>query len=139
MGDFFERTGLLADMVGDGDLSGSFSVHGGPRTVPLHEGFWRNYRGTEGFKRIRNYNQGGPKFVEGPLKERFELHYGDMAKVVLEGGVREAMERSMEDMDDQLEVRAPIEFGALRKSGSHTVVDNGNVYSHKPPEAPPYE
>lgn len=139
MGTFGERTRLLEEMVGDGDLVGSFSVHGGPRTVPLHEGYFVNHMGTNGFVRIRNYNQGGPRFVEGPLKEGFERYYQDIADGILDGSIRERMRDSMSDMNGQLKVRAPIEYGALRKSGSYTVVDDGDVYHHHPPEAEPYD
>jgi hypothetical protein len=95
--------------------------------------------GDQGYKKIRRYRDGGPRFVEDPLKERYMLHYEEMARVVLSGGVREAMEGWGKDMDDQLGVRAPIEFGALRKSGSYTVTDDGDPIAYKAPEAPPYE
>lgn len=138
MGTFGARARELEEMVGDNDLTGHFVVNGGERTVPLHEGFWQNYMGTEGYKKIRNYRDGGPRFVEDPLKERHPMHLQNLADGVLDGTVRERMAENMEDMDDQLSVRAPIEYGALRQSGNRTVVDDGNVFSHVSQTAAPY-
>lgn len=137
-GTFGTRTRELEEMVGDGELIGHFVVNGGPRTVPLHEGFWSDYMGEFGYKKIRNYNDGGPRFVSGPLQERHPMHYQNLADGVLDGTVREKMAENMEDMDEQLSVRAPIEYGALRQSGNRTVVDDGDVFSHVPQEAAPY-
>lgn len=132
--DFFARTQQLAEMVGDDELEGEFRVDR-IYAVNIHEGGWQNFLGFMGPKRIRAYPHGS-KFVEGPLKERYVMYFQEMADGVLRGTVREDMEGAMEDMDDQLQVRAPERDGDLKKSGNYTVTDDGEIYARREPEAP---
>lgn len=134
-GSFSRRVEVLADMVGDGDLVGTFAVNGGPRTVPLHEAVWRT--GPNAGVRIRNYNEGGPKFVEGPLKERHRAHLRAIAETALKTGPQEGMVGFVRDMNEQLGVRAPIEEGDLRQSGNEFVTDGGELIHHEPQRAEP--
>jgi hypothetical protein len=137
-GDFFERTEVLAEMVGDGMLSGEFQVEKVYAAVQ-HEKGWRNYLGFMGTKDIEVYHRGGgPKFVEEPLKENYARYYQDLADGVLSGTVREKMVDAMEDQDRELQVRAPERDGELKRAGAYTVRDgdSGAVFARKEPETP---
>jgi hypothetical protein len=134
--DFFERTSLLKDMVGDGRLTGEFAVNKVYAAVQ-HEKGWRNYLGAYGPKDIEVYHRGGgPKFVETPLKENYPLYYKHLANGVLEGKVREHMQDAVEDLDAELQVHAPERDGELKRAGTYTVRDDGAIFAHKPPETP---
>jgi hypothetical protein len=136
MADFFARTKLLEEMVGDGILKGEFAANK-VYAVNQHEKGWRNFLGYMGPKDIERYHRGGgPKFVETPLKERFALWYQEMADEVLEGGLEGAMESAMQDLDSELKRRAPIDSGDLRNSGTYTVYDGERVAAHKPSQVP---
>lgn len=134
--DFFARTEELAEMVGDGDLIGHFRVEREYAAVQ-HEQGWRNFMGRYGAKEIKVYHRGGgPKFVEGPLKENYPEFYQDLADAVLEGRLIQAMITNMEEMDAELRVRAPVEDGDLRRAGSIAVTDDGDLVFYKAPEVP---
>jgi hypothetical protein len=134
--DFFARTEQLMQMVGEDELVGEFRVDR-VYAVVQHERGWRNYLGAYGPKSIEVYHQGGgSKFVEAPLKENYVMYFERMANGLLKGAVREEMESAMEDMHDELQVRAPERDGELKKSGNYTVTDDGNVFARREPEAP---
>ncbi len=136
MADFFERTELLAEMVGGGDLEGEFAVEKVYAAVQ-HEKGWRNYLGFMGPKDIERYHRGGgPKFVENPIKENYADYYQDLADGVLEGTVRERMVANMRDLDAELQVRAPERDGELKRAGSYTVYDGDEVFARKESETP---
>lgn len=134
MADFFERTALLADMVGDDELAGEFRVEKVYAAVQ-HERGWENYLGFYGPKPIKMYhNGGGAKFVEQPLKERYEMYFQRLADGTLRGTIRDDMKDNLEDLDDQLQVRAPERDGELKRAGSYTVTDEGRQYAYKAPQ-----
>lgn len=138
MADFFERTGALAEMVGDGNLVGHFSVNR-IYAVNMHEQGWRNFMGRYGPKEIKRYHQGGgPKFVEGPLKANYPAYYQNLADAALKGKLLEAMKENVEDQDDQLQVAAPEREGDLKRSGAWRVLDDGKLVFSKE-SAVPYE
>ena len=136
MADFFEKTEELAQMVGDGRLEGEFAVNKVYAAVQ-HEKGWRNYLGFMGPKDIEHYHRGGgPKFVENPLKENYPVYYQDLADGVLSGRVREKMEDAMQDLDRELQERAPERDGELKRAGTYTVRDGAAIFAHKAPETP---
>lgn len=131
MADFFERTETLAQMVGDGDLVGHFSVNK-IYAVNQHEQGWLNFMGRYGPKKIRRYhNGGGPKFVEAPLLANFEGYYENLGDAVLKGTLPEAMRENLEDQDDNLQWAAPEDSGDLKDSGAYSVIDDGSVVFSK--------
>ncbi len=132
MADFFQRTKLLADMVGDGNLTGVFAADK-VYAANMHEKGWRNFLGYLGPKEIERYHRGGgPKFVENAIKEGWPELMEDLADGVLDGTIRERMENAMKYLDSELQRRAPIESGDLRNSGTYTVYDSGTPVAHKP-------
>lgn len=133
MADFFERTEALAEMVGDDDLRGEFRVEKVYAAVQ-HERGWENYLGVYGPKKIKMYhNGGGAKFVEAPLKERYELFFQRLADGTLRGTIRDDMKDAMKDLDDELQVRAPERDGELKRAGSYTVTDDDRIHAYKAP------
>jgi len=133
---FFGRTELLADMVGDGVLSGTFEVRKVYAAVQ-HEKGWRNYLGFMGPKDIEVYHRGGgPKFVENALKERYPDFFQNLADGVLDGTLAGRMQENMEAMDGELQVRAPERDGELKRAGAWAVEDDGRPVAGKGPETP---
>lgn len=133
MADFFERTSALADMVGDGDLTGTFAVEKVYAAVQ-HEGGWLNHMGRNGPVKIKKHTDGGKpprKFVEDPLKRNYAGYYQHLADSVLNGTIRDAMKDNMKHQDRELKASAPELSGSLKNSGSYTVTDNGRVVARK--------
>jgi hypothetical protein len=76
---------------------------------------------------------GEAKFLERPLMENFRDYLAGYARDVLEHGGQRAMQRAMEHLSDQVEVRAPVEFADLRRSGHPEVFIGGRrVYNREP-------
>jgi hypothetical protein len=76
---------------------------------------------------------GQAKFLEQPLLEHYRSYLDDYARTVLDDGGQQAMKRSAEHLSDQVELRAPREWGDLLKSG-HPQVHLGarEVYDREP-------
>jgi hypothetical protein len=123
--DFFRQTEKLAKMVGDGNLTGTFVVNGGGRTVPLETGFWRNHMGRNGHVNIRSYNEGGPHAAQNSLEATYQSSLEDIAKTTLETGPQGAMKRHVERVNDEFQTRAPKRSGQYRDSTARFVVDDG--------------
>jgi hypothetical protein len=73
---------------------------------------------------------GHARYLAVPLETRFPLYLRWVAGGFLDDGGREGMIRAMEDLSDQVEWHAPVEFWDLRRSGhpevklgEHTVYD----------------
>lgn len=120
-GSFFERIDELQARVGEGTLTGTFTVDT-PYAYNMHEKHWLNFMGRYGYKPITQYhNGGGEKFVEGPLMENYPRYFQHLADEVLEGSLREAMADNLDDMDDALQRNAPERSGRLKSSGHKDV------------------
>lgn len=125
MADFFARTKELEKLVGDGSLVGTFVVNGGGRTIPLEVGYWKEFMGNQGFKKIRNYNDGGPHAVQKSLDETWAGSLEDIAKGTLVQGPQEGMRRHVGRMREEFQKKAPIRTGSYRDSYAEVVTDNG--------------
>ena len=133
---FFARTEQLEQIVGDGDLTGTFAVEKVYAAVQ-HEKGWLNYLGFMGPRDINVYHRGGgPKFVEAPLKENYPTYYQNLADGVLDGTLEGRMVQNVEDLDDELQVRAPERDGELKRAGSYIVRDDGTIVARKEPQTP---
>ncbi len=131
MADFFKRTTELKQLVGQGTLKGEFAANR-IYAVNMHERGWLNFRGNQGPKEIRQYHRGGgQKFVESVWKEKWQGWMQNIASDVLDRGPVLAVRDAMEDFDEGLKERAPVEDGDLRNSGTYTVYDQGAVVAHK--------
>jgi hypothetical protein len=134
MSDFFARTEMLAKQVGNGTLKGEFAANR-EYAVNQHERGWVNYMGKHGPKEILQYhNGGGQKFVESVWKEKWPSWMQNIASDVLDRGAVLAVRDAMEDFDEGLKTRAPLEDGDLRRSGTYTVMDDGTEVAHKESE-----
>ena len=133
--DFQQGAEQLAQMVGDGVLKGEFAANR-IYAVNQHEKGWKSFMGTGESKKIVNQNQGEGKFVENAWKEMHRDWYEDMADATLKGTLVGAMEGAMKDFDDYLQENAPIDDGALRKSGTYTVYDGESPVRKKLPSVP---
>jgi hypothetical protein len=125
MADFLRRTAELGRMVGDGHLVGTFSVAGGGRTIPLEVGYWRNHMGRNGYVEIRNYHDGGPHAAQNSFEVTYDNTLKDIARTTLLQGPQEAMQRHVENVNDQFQVRAPRRTGSYRDSTGRVVMDDG--------------
>jgi hypothetical protein len=122
---FDQGTKELEALVGKGDLTATFTVAAGGRTVPLEAGYWRNHMGRNGRVEIRNWSQGGPHATQNALEESYRDSLGDVAATVLETGPQEGMERHLDRMQEEFERRAPRVTGSLHDSTGRVVTDDG--------------
>jgi hypothetical protein len=120
-GTFDERITALMEQVGTGDLTGSVEVNQ-RYSHWQHEGL--NFAHPRG---------GQALFLSTPLMERFPAYLEAIAKTVLDGGAKDAMAASMENLSEAVAVLAPVEFANLRASGHPTVTDNGAVVYDRAP------
>ena len=129
MGDFSERMNELETRVGDGILRGEVEVNQ-HYALDQHENF--SYEHPRG---------GGPKYLSEPLMENAMGYLGELAAVVLDGDMRPVMIAAMEDLQTELDPRAPIDADPnpirLRRSGNPKVFDDGEEIYNRPPHDPP--
>ena len=125
MADFFTETEKLARKIGDGTLSGILAVDGGERSEPLEHGYWQNFMGRYGYKKIENYNQGGPHATQRALQETYEGNLQDISKTLLVEGPEAGMKRSVGRMRDRFRENAPKRTGQYSESSAGFVIDNG--------------
>jgi hypothetical protein len=78
---------------------------------------------------------GEAKFLERPLFERYRDYLDDYARTVLADGGQPAMERTARDLSDQVELRAPREWGDLLKSGHAQVTVGARTIYDRAPKA----
>lgn len=123
-GDFRQRTNELLNRVGDGDLEGRVEVNQ----------VYAKYQHER--LDLRHPGGGGPKYLETPLMENARGYVQELADHVTDpNGLRQAMERNMEDLSQEVFENAPFEFGDLRASGHPTVEDGGTVVYDRAPMA----
>lgn len=123
--DFLTKTEELAKLVGEGNLSGILAVDGGERSIPLEVGYWRNFMGTEGFKKIENYHEGGPHATQKALEETYIESLEDISKTLLIEGPDAGMKRHVSRARDRFRQNAPKRTGQYSESSAGFVVDNG--------------
>jgi hypothetical protein len=76
---------------------------------------------------------GRAKYLEGPLMDRYRDYLTRYAAGVLSDGGMRAMQGNAEDLADQVELNAPVEFSDLRRSGHPKVtVGERTVYDRAP-------
>ena len=123
--DFFTETEKLAKKIGDGTISSILAVDGGERTIPLEAGYWQNFMGQYGYKRIENYNEGGPHAVQRALDETYTPSLEDISKTVLIEGPEGGMVRHAGRARNRFRENAPKRTGQYSESSAGFVVDNG--------------
>lgn len=119
---FTERIGALQDMVGRGKTSEMRLTVDQVYAHFQHE-----------HMEFRHPRGGQAKYLEEPLYAHARDYVEGYANEVLrDGGVR-ALERAAEHLSDQVEVRAPREWGDLMRSGHPRVEKDGHtVYDRAP-------
>ena len=132
-GTFGEGTRALAEMIGDGDLTGKVEVDQ-VYAAAQHEGGWKT--GPNAGVQIRNHPRGGgDHFLSQPLVEGAPDMMAHLGRHALEpNGLVQAMADNMEDLCGEVHDRAPREFDDLRDSGHPTVTDNGRKAYDRPPK-----
>lgn len=82
---------------------------------------------------FRHPRGGEAMYLTRPLLENFMSYISDCARTYLNDGGQESMKHAMEHLSDQVEIRAPVEFADLRRSG-HPQVTLGErtVYDREP-------
>lgn len=127
-GTFGDRTSLLEQRVGRGDLSGKVEVDQ-PYAKYQHE--------TPGL----NHPRGGSwKYLERALTENYQRYLDNLADNALDGDLVGAMRNNMENLSNELAHTAPVDEPPnpikLRFSGSPRVYDNGALVYIRPPHDP---
>ena len=82
---------------------------------------------------FRHPRGGQAMYLQAPLYEHFREYLDDYSRTVLHDGGQPAMGRSMEHLSDEVELKAPREFGDLMRSG-HPEVHQGDriIYDRAP-------
>lgn len=123
-GTFDERIRELAEKVGDGTLSGKVVVD-------------QRYAKYQHERLDLKHDEGRiAKYLETPLHQQHEGYLEGLARNVLDGDLEGAMASNMEDLADQVEQLAPIDFNDLPRSGNPVVVSNGEEVYNRPPIVP---
>lgn len=124
-GTFFAGCDELAARVGDGELEGSVEVNQ-VYALYQHEGADFNHpRGGEAF------------YLRRPLFERAPEMFARFREVIeADATCVGVMIGDVNDLADQIPVRAPVEFVVLRRSAHPEVRDDGELVYERPPEMP---
>ena len=121
-GTFSERIDELRKMVGSGKIIAQVTVD-------------QRYAQYQHEHLELHHPRGGTAlYLQQPLMENFHSYLEDYAKTVLDDGGQSAMKRSAEHLSDQVEVRAPVEFNDLRRSGHAQVTQDGRTVYDRPPK-----
>jgi hypothetical protein len=121
MGTFMERTEVLLDRVGYGDLGGRVVVDQ-PYAQDQHETLVYVHRGG-----------GRARYLGEPLYAHYPRYMQRLADAALDGDLTQAMVRNMEDLSGEVYDNAPFEFGDLKASGHPIVYDDGVPVYDRPP------
>ena len=126
---FLARSEVLANMVGDGNLTGVFAVDGGARTVPLEVGYSQS--GPLAGVRMKHFTTPGtgPHAAANALANTHAISLEDIAKTILEEGSQPGMERAVERIDTEFKRTAPRVTGDYADSTARFVIDNGQLVS----------
>jgi hypothetical protein len=116
-----DRLAELRKMFSGGKLAGSVTV----------DQIYAHYQHEH--PEFHHPRGGGAFFLTKPLMERYGHWMQDYARTVLQDGGTGAVKRAMEDLSDQVEEYAPVEFADLRRSG-HPQVTRGSrtLYDRQP-------
>lgn len=112
-GSFFGKIDRLASAVGDSDLTGEVVVDQ-PYALVQHED-------TD----LSHPRGGEAKYLENPLKEKYDRYLDGLAADVLPGRLQQGMTEVVEDLAGEVGRRAPVEEGVLRASASPRVFSGG--------------
>ena len=121
-GDFDERIRELAQQVGVGHLEGHVVVD-------------QIYARFQHERLDLSHPRGGQaKYLEQPLHSEHRRYLQGIADTVLDEGPVPGMVEAVEDLSQQVETHAPVEFENLRESGAPRVVDGGRTVYDRPPK-----
>lgn len=119
---FTERLDELAERVGAGTLRGRVEVD------QVYAQF--QHEGLD----LKHPRGGQAKYLEEPLYAKHGRYLERVADAVLDGDLVRAMADGMEDLSDEVERLAPVEFTDLRRSG-HPQVEDGPLTAYDRPPA----
>lgn len=83
---------------------------------------------------LRHPHGGHARYLAVPLFTRFRKYCKDYADSFSKGAALDSLKRSMEDLSDQVEWHAPLEFGDLSRSGHPMVLLDQVVHYDRPPK-----
>jgi len=83
---------------------------------------------------LRHPRGGTAKFLEQPLYDHYAGYLQDYARAVLKDGGQRSLGASADHLSDQVELRAPREWGDLMRSGHPTVAQGGRTLHDRPPK-----
>lgn len=120
-GTFDDRIRELAAKVGTGPLVGSVEVN-------------QRYAGYQHERLDLTHEPGRiPRYLVTPLYAQHKDYLRNLAANTLDGDLAGAMAENMEDLADQVEQLAPIDFNDLPRSGHPTVESDGVTVYDRPP------
>lgn len=129
--DFFAQIDAIAADVGDGVYEGRVSVNQ-VYAAPLERGFWETGPLAGHVNHPRHGGQ--THFLRDGLIENRDHYLSQLASQALEpDGIYKAMVDNVEHLSAQVAIRAPVEFGDLRRSGHPSVSHNNMVVYDRPP------
>lgn len=129
--DFEVGADILDHIVGHGDITGTLEVNQ-VYAAPIERGFW--VTGPLAGHTNHPRHGGQTHFLRDTFVESAPAWMARIAERVLEpDGQRGAMVDAMEEASAQVAVRAPVEFGDLRRSGHPYVTEDGAVVYDRPP------
>lgn len=129
--DFFARVDALADEVGNGIIEGRVTVDQ-VYAAPIERGFW--VTGPLAGHTNHPRHGGETHYLRNGLFENEAVYLRNLADHALErDGLYKAMVDNVEFLSAQVEVRAPVEFDHLRRSGHPSVTRNGAVVYDRAP------
>jgi hypothetical protein len=121
--DAVSRLTELIDRIGPGDLVGSVVVD-------------QVYAHFQHERLDLNHPHGGEaKFLERPLLSDRLVMFQQVADTVLDDGGKRGMKNAVEHLSDQVELRAPVLWGDLRRSGHPMAAENEHTYFDRAPKA----
>jgi len=112
----------LREKVGTGRLTGSVTVDQVYAHYQHEHPEFHHPRGGEAF------------FLQTPFYDYYRTYLTSFARSVLRDGGKGSLMSSMEHLSDQVEVKAPVEFADLRRSGHPQVSLNGHVIKDREPK-----
>jgi hypothetical protein len=83
---------------------------------------------------FRHPRGGRALYLQAPFFDKYDEYLDAYAREVLDDGGQHAMERSMENLSEQVEREAPREFGDLMRSGHPEVFSGDNRVYDRPPQ-----
>jgi hypothetical protein len=124
MGEAGDRLRALAEHIGIGDLVGTTEVDQVYAHYQHEHPQFKHPRGGQAF------------YLQEPLYESMARYFQAVADDMtdINKSLIDTVMDQMEDLVDQVEVRAPVEFSNLRRSGAPSVSDRGATVRSRPPD-----